>query len=112
MLRAVARLCLAVTALASAGHAAFAEKRVALVIGNSKYLLAPLTNPANDADGIAAALQRLQFEVTERKDLSVRIHETLDSFIPKANGADVAFFFSGYGLQIDSGLSCAGECEA
>jgi hypothetical protein len=57
--------------------------------------------------------KRLQFEVTERKDLSVRgFDETLDSFIPKANGADVAFFFSGYGHQIDSGLSCAGECEA
>ena len=103
MLRALVKVCLALTELLSAGHAAFAEKRVALVIGNSNYLLAPLTNPANDADDITAALQRLQFEVTERKDLSVRdFDETLDKFIPLAKGADVAlFFFSGHGLQID-----------
>ncbi len=103
MLRALIKVCLALTVLVSAGHAASAEKRVALVVGNSKYLLAPLTNPANDADDITAALQRLQFDVTERKDLSVReFDQTVDTFIPKAEGADVAlFFFSGHGLQID-----------
>lgn len=94
---------LALMLLASAGHTAFAEKRVALVIGNSEYLLAPLTNPKNDADDITAALQRLQFEVTERKDLSVhKFDETIDSFTSLAKGADVAlFFFSGHGVQID-----------
>ena len=82
---------------------ALAGKRVALVIGNSDYALATLTNPRNDADDVAAALQRLQFEVTERKDLGVReFDQTIDEFIPQAQDADVAlFFFSGHGVQID-----------
>ncbi|MGO9486287.1 MAG: caspase family protein, partial [Rhodomicrobium sp.] len=81
---------------------ALAEKRVALVIGNSDYA-SPLSNPSNDADDIAAALRRLQFEVTERRDLTVRAFDrTLDDFIPQAKDADVAlFFFSGHGVQID-----------
>ncbi len=82
---------------------ALAGKRVALVIGNSDYPLAPLANPGNDADDVAAALQRLQFEVTERKDLAVReFDRAVDEFIPQAKDADVAlFFFSGHGVQID-----------
>ncbi|MCK5925060.1 MAG: caspase family protein, partial [Methylococcales bacterium] len=37
--------------------------KVALVIGNSAYKQAPLTNPANDANDIATKLRRLNFEV-------------------------------------------------
>jgi uncharacterized caspase-like protein len=82
---------------------AFAAKRVALVVGNSNYVLAPLANPKNDADDLAAALRRLQFDVTERKDLSIRdFDRAVDSFVAKAKDADVAFFFfSGHGVQID-----------
>jgi uncharacterized caspase-like protein len=103
MVRALFMLGFVLTVLLSAGHSAFAEKRVALVIGNSNYALAPLTNPTNDADDLAAALKRLQFEVTEMKDLTVRdFDRTLDEFIPKAQNADIAlFFFSGHGVQID-----------
>jgi formylglycine-generating enzyme required for sulfatase activity len=83
--------------------AAPAEKRVALVIGNSNYTLAPLDNPKNDADDVAAALKRLQFDVTERKDLTVReFDQAVDAFEAAARNADVAlFFFSGHGVQID-----------
>src|SRR5258706_9434357 len=60
---------------------ALAEKRVALVIGNSDYNLAPLTNPANDADDLVMALKRLRFDVTERKDLTIRaFDDALDDF--------------------------------
>src|SRR3974390_3351611 len=92
-----------VFALALAGGAAHAERRVALVIGNASYALAPLTNPKNDADDLTAALKRLNFDVTEKKDLSVRdFDRALDEFIPAAQNADVAlFFFSGHGVQID-----------
>ncbi len=81
----------------------YAEKRVALVIGNSNYAVAPLNNPEHDADDLAAALKRLHFTVTEWKDLSVReFDRALDQFIPQAKDADVAFFFfSGHGLSID-----------
>ena len=78
-------------------------KRVALVIGNSNYSLGPLENPKNDADDVTAALQRLHFEVAERKDLTIRdFDKAIDTFEAKAQDADVAlFFFSGHGVQID-----------
>lgn len=80
-----------------------AGKRVALVVGNSTYPKAPLTNPKNDAEDVAAALRRLQFEVMERRDMTVAAFDSaVDEFVEKAKDADVAlFFFSGHGLQID-----------
>jgi peptidoglycan hydrolase-like protein with peptidoglycan-binding domain len=39
------------------------EQRLALVIGNASYKVAPLRNPVNDARDIAATLQSLGFEV-------------------------------------------------
>ncbi len=46
--------------------AALAQKRVALVIGNSAYQSTPaLTNPRNDATDMAAALKKLGFQVIE-----------------------------------------------
>ena len=103
MLRKAARIVIAVFLIAGAAHAALAEKRVALVIGNSAYSLAPLDNPKNDADDVAAALKRLHFDVAERKDLTVReFDQAIDAFEAAAKDADVAFFFfSGHGVQID-----------
>ena len=86
-----------------AGGAALADKRVALVIGNSDYTFAPLSNPRNDANDIAAALRHLHFDVMESKDLTEAKFDTaLDEFEDKAKDADVAlFFFSGHGVHID-----------
>ena len=42
---------------------AFSCRPVALVIGNSNYRLAPLGNPRNDADDVAAALKLPRFDV-------------------------------------------------
>ncbi|MGI0018411.1 MAG: caspase family protein, partial [Nitrosotalea sp.] len=45
---------------------AWAEKRVALVIGNSTYQNADhLSNPANDATLVAAALKNAGFDLVE-----------------------------------------------
>ncbi len=103
MFRFAARIVIAVSIVAGAAHAALAEKRVALVVGNSAYVLAPLENPRNDADDVSAALKRLRFEVTEEKDLTVsKFDAALDAFEKVAKDADVAlFFFSGHGVQID-----------
>ena len=50
---------------------AAADKRVALVIGNSAYVhAAPLPNPVNDAGDIAKALTEVGFEVTLGLDLT------------------------------------------
>ena len=49
-------LLLFVTALSLCAHA-HADKRIALVIGNSAYQkVAPLSSPANDANAVATSL--------------------------------------------------------
>ena len=45
------------------------EARVALVIGNSNYKLAPLENPANDAADLANALEKQGFKVLVRENV-------------------------------------------
>ncbi len=86
----------------SAGLAAQAEKRVALVIGNAAYQNTPaLSNPVNDADDMASALQRVGFTVQIERDLSKRGMEgALARFARLAEDADTAmFFYAGHGIQ-------------
>ena len=50
---------------------AWAERRVALVVGNSNYKSVPmLPNPRNDAEDVSAALQKLGFDVKTKVDAS------------------------------------------
>ena len=54
-----------VALMLSAGAAA-AERRVALIIGNSAYKsVVPLPNPARDAAAVAAMFKKAGFEVVE-----------------------------------------------
>src|SRR5215471_9991260 len=65
-------LCVLVVAVLGALPAS-AEKRVALIIGNSAYQQAgTLANPVNDAKEMAAALQDLGFVVLLGLDLDKR----------------------------------------
>jgi uncharacterized caspase-like protein len=83
---------------------ATAEKRVALVMGNSAYQhTAPLKNPSNDATDMAAQLRQLGFDVIDGTDLSkAEMEQRIRAFADKLNGADVGlFFYAGHGLQID-----------
>jgi Caspase domain len=83
--------------------AAYAEKRVALVIGNSAYQnTSELRNPSNDASDMVAALTRLGFQVTDGRDLDKRAMErTIRQFGLALNGADIAlFFYAGHGIQV------------
>ena len=83
---------------------AVAEKRVALVIGNSAYLNAtPLKNPRNDAAAIGATLEKLGFEVVLGTDLNAdALRNTVRQFTRKLDGADTAlFFYAGHGLQVN-----------
>lgn len=85
------------------GFAAAAEKRVALVIGNSAYAhTTPLTNPLNDARDMVAALKSTGFDVVEALDADKRrLDGALRSFTDKLTNADVAlFFYAGHGLQV------------
>ena len=104
MLKHFAAGLLALAVLLAGIAPAAAEKRVALVIGNSAYENVPrLTNPSNDAADIAAKLKALGFEVVEGIDLGKRdMEKRIRAFAEALNGADVGlFYYAGHGLQVD-----------
>src|SRR5258708_4404899 len=93
-------VCLS-TAMASTDS--YAERRVALVIGNGAYKnTVTLPNAGNDARAIAAKLRELGFLVIEGIDLGqADITGKLKEFSRSMDGADIAlFFYAGHGLQI------------
>lgn len=82
---------------------AAAQKRVALIVGNSGYAHAgPLANPANDAADMAAALKDLGIEVILGLDLDKRGFDTkVRDFSRALTDADVGlFYYAGHGLQV------------
>ena len=89
-------------AMAVWSSVAWAERRVALVIGNGAYQAVPaLANPANDARAVAAALDRLGFEVVSGFDLTnADLRRTVRDFAAKLASADVAFFFFLYPPEV------------
>src|ERR1700740_1098291 len=83
--------------------AAFADKRVAFVVGNGAYKnVAQLPNPPIDAKAMAATLRNVGFEVVEGTNLTRdKMTEKLLDFGKRAEGADVAvFFYAGHGIAI------------
>jgi uncharacterized caspase-like protein len=87
-----------------ASSSAWAEKRVALVIGNGQYqYVTPLKNPNNDAPDLAASLREIGFDVILRTDIGREgFEEALSEFARKAVGADTAlFYYAGHGLQFE-----------
>jgi len=87
----------------AAAQGAFADTRVALVIGNSSYAHGGrLPNPANDAAAVADALRKVGFTVTARSDLGKQqFEETLKTFTRDAAGADVAVvYYAGHGMEM------------
>ena len=91
----------------SLAHAASAENRVALVIGQSAYRAVPaLPNAENDGKRMAELLTNAGFEVTAAPDLSQNVmRQTISDFAAKvaASGPDTIalVFYAGHGLQID-----------
>lgn len=81
------------------------EKRLALVIGNSKYnnsQFDELKNCGNDAEDIASKLKSLGFTVIgPKKDTSKQeLKDAISDFTSKAGFYDVVlFYYSGHGLQ-------------
>ncbi len=90
--------------VAGSGEAA-ADKRVALVMGNSSYDHAPrLPNPVNDAKAMAESLRAAGFELiggAPQLDLDrAGTEKAIRSFGAKLAGADVGlFFYAGHGMQ-------------
>jgi uncharacterized caspase-like protein len=85
------------------GHA-----RVALVIGNSSYVFAPLDNPVNDAGLIAQALGKANFDVTRIDNASFsQMQSAIAEHVRKLSIEDTkgrlpigALYFAGHGIQI------------
>lgn len=82
---------------------AWANKRVALVVGNAAYQHAtPLINAVNDARDVAAALTELGFEVVYGADVDKRAFDLkIREFAGVLERADVGlFFYAGHALQV------------
>jgi hypothetical protein len=97
---------IALLSLLSAGPAA-AEKRVALVVGNSAYQnITRLDNPRNDATLMADTLSSLGFTLIGGRaqlDLDKAALDTdVQNFGRQIQGADVAlFYYAGHGVQVN-----------
>src|SRR5579872_1604329 len=83
---------------------AHAERRVALVIGNSAYKNVPvLANPKNDAQLMARTLKSVGFDVTilVDADQAAMKRAMLDFGRKLRSNADVGlFYYSGHGVQV------------
>jgi hypothetical protein len=96
---------IALLSLLSAGSAT-AEKRIALVVGNSAYQnIARLDNPRNDATLMADTLSSLGFTLIGGRaqlDLDKAALDTdVQNFGRQIQGADVAlFYYAGHGVQV------------
>lgn len=94
--------CLAAGALFAT--AASAERRVALVIGNSAYKNAStLSNTINDSRAIAGLFKSVGFEVViSRNDLGVvDFKRAVREFLLTAENADIAVvYYAGHGIEI------------
>ena len=79
------------------------ENRLALVIGNGAYTFAPLKNPPNDANDMAAVLKSLGFEVDLKVNANLRqMEEAVRRFGKKLrSGGQGLFYFSGHGMQVN-----------
>ncbi len=96
----VTALCFGV--VLGSGTPAQAEKRVALVIGNSAYPLWPLNNPVNDARAMAAKLKEIGFEVILRENATkAQMEDAIGSFGEKLTEGDTGLmFYAGHGMQV------------
>lgn len=83
-----------------------AAGRVALVVGNGDYTyVTPLPNPVNDAADVAAALERLGFDVTLLLNADrAALADALAAFETASDGAEVGLvFYAGHGVELGDG---------
>ena len=110
--------------LATSAQAAEGDRRIALVIGNSRYEhVETLANPVNDSAAMREGLTKLGFEIFGGDDLSLKeFSEHIDKFKAAAETADTALvYYSGHGFQLrgknylvprDARLKAEGDIEA
>lgn len=107
MIGPVVRHAIVAATVLLGSSSAFAESRVALVIGQSAYrAVTPLPNPANDAKAMAAMLSDAGFDVQSASDLTQNeLRAKLSAFAATvaAKGPDTTslVFYAGHGVQVD-----------
>lgn len=98
------RLFLTIACLVGAAATAHANRRVALVVGNSAYAYGgALENPVNDAKAVADLLTRMKFDRVQLElDLtSEGLKAALRRFSTLASRADIAvIYYAGHGIEI------------
>ena len=78
-------------------------RRVALVVGISKYKYVPqLANTANDANGVAAALERLGFQVVSLIDPDrAALESAIRDLGTMAEGGEASvFYYAGHAMEV------------
>ena len=104
-MRAVVAVLLAVCSTWLFDQPAFAEKRVALVMGNSAYRnVGRLANPVNDSEAMSAIFRKAGFDVVDlKRDLSVsEMRRALRDFSDSVRDADIAIvYYAGHGIEIN-----------
>ena len=93
----------AMPAVATAIREIGADKRFALLIGNSAYETLPLKNPVNDARAMGEALAECGFQVTLLENANKRrMEEAIRAFGAKLDAKSVGlFYFAGHGIQVN-----------
>jgi hypothetical protein len=81
------------------------DERVALVIGNADYSFSPLTNPKNDAVGMADLLTQAGFQVSRNLNVDrVALKAAVEQFGRQLKSPSVKFaifYYAGHGVQLD-----------
>jgi len=104
-MRACAAALFVLLAFCAASQAAWADKRVALVVGNSEYQnVVTLANPVRDAAAIVNMFKKAGFDVVDsRRDLTnAEMRRALRDFTDKARDADIAvIYYAGHGIEVN-----------
>ncbi len=94
---------LAALSLMVAPESRAARARSALVIGNAQYQsIAPLRNPVNDAQDMAAALRSLDFHVSYYENASqAQMEHAIRDFGKRLRSVkgDALFYYAGHGIE-------------
>jgi uncharacterized caspase-like protein len=84
---------------------ALADKRVALVIGMSRYQQVPkLTNPARDADAMTSLFRKAGFDIVDNeRDLGIAdLRRVIREFSEVSRDADISVvYYAGHGIEVD-----------
>lgn len=104
--RVIVFTAFAVTAVFGQASLAFAQDRLALVVGQGAYEGRPLPTTVNDAGLIAQTLTSAGFEVIQGRDLGANdlrslVRDFLDKVEDLEPGSTVMVYLAGHGVQLE-----------